>query len=190
MPLVTTCPRCKVQTQFTNRVTYGYYQLWGCSVCGQIVYYITNTGNAELVTAASIQDRYPKIIPGLDKAIPQKITKDMIEAYICFDNKCFKASLTMMRRALQNAVRDKGAKGKTLYDEINNLADKHIITPDLKDWAHEIRELGKIGAHPDDDGLDEVTEKDAEDMLKFAEEFLKYTYVMPAQVMERRTKKK
>lgn len=189
MALVTICPKCKVPTQFLHSTHCGFHQLWTCSVCNQLVYYITKDTNPDRVNNSNIIDRYPKSIPDFDKSIPSKISKDMIEAYKCFDNSCFKAAVTMTRRALQNAVRNKGAKAKTLYDEINDLATKNIITPDLKDWAHEIRELGRVGAHPEDDMLDEVSEVDAQDILNFADEFLKYTYIMPAQVTERRAKK-
>ena len=76
----------------------------------------------------------------------------------------------MARRAFQNVVRDKGAKGKNLAQEIDDLASKHIITPDLKDWAQGIRDLGNFGAHPDNDGLDQISQEDTKDILNFGGE--------------------
>lgn len=189
MALVMTCPSCKIPTQFTVRTTSGLNQIWNCTVCGQVIYLETSVGDATMVDKGTIKDYYPKVIPKLDESIPDKINQDMKEAYVCYDNNCFKASVAMARRALQNAVRDKGAKGEDLYNEIENLASKHIITPELKDWAHEIRSLGNIGAHPEEDGLDEVSKEDAKDIINFASEFLKYSYVMPSEVAKRRAKR-
>lgn len=189
MALVTTCPYCKVPTQFLYSTKWGTYQTWRCSVCNKFVFFIMGKPYEERITKEDIVDQYPKVIPELDSSIPEKIRNDMIEALKCFDINCLKASVTMARRALQNAVRDKEAKGENLKKEIDDLASKHIITPALKSWAHEIRELGNIGAHPEKDGLDKVTKEDAQEILNFAEDFLKYVYVMPARVEARRAKK-
>jgi hypothetical protein len=43
-----------------------------------------------------------------------------------------------------------------------------------------------MGAHPDEDGLAEVTQQEAEDLINFMEEYLNYVYVMPAKVAKKR----
>jgi hypothetical protein len=47
-----------------------------------------------------------------------------------------------------------------------------------------------MGAHPDEDGLEEVTQEDANDLINFMEEYLNYVYIMPAKVAEKRKMKK
>jgi hypothetical protein len=56
----------------------------------------------------------------------------------------------------------------------------------LKDWAHEIRTIGKNGAHAD--VPIDVTESDAKDALDFTEEFLNYTYVLKKRLQRRGAK--
>lgn len=53
-----------------------------------------------------------------------------------------------VRSAIQLVARAHGAKGKNLKDEIDDLAAKSLILPIMKEWAHEVRELGNEGTHP------------------------------------------
>jgi hypothetical protein len=50
--------------------------------------------------------------------------------------------------------------------------------------------MGNSGAHPGDDGLEEVSEDEAADLLEFTEQFLDLVFVVTAKVesrlMERR----
>ena len=45
--------------------------------------------------------------------------------------------------------------------------------------------IGNSGAHPGDDGLEEVTAEEAEDILAFTEEFMALTYVARERVRRR-----
>lgn len=56
----------------------------------------------------------------------------------------------------------------------------------LGDWSHHIRLLGNSGAHPGDDGLETVSAQEAEEVLAFLDELLKWTYVMPDRLMKAR----
>lgn len=141
-----------------------------------------------IVEGNEIIDQYPKRIPKLDPAIPSDVANDYVEAIKCFDVSACKASVVMCRRALQTSVIGKGASKGHLIDQIDELCTKGIITEDIKNWAHEIRLTGNIGAHPD--GLENVTPEDAEDLIKFMEEYLNYVYIMPAKVAAKRAREK
>jgi hypothetical protein len=45
----------------------------------------------------------------------------------------------MARSAIQLVARAQGAVGKNLKEEIDDLADKALILPIMKEWAHEVR---------------------------------------------------
>jgi len=90
----------------------------------------------------------------------------------------------MCRRCVQECVKQQGGKGKDLKDQINDLARRQVIAPQLKDWAHHVRILGNAGAHPD--VFIDVQEADAREAVDFAGELLKYIYVLAARY-ERRT---
>ena len=93
----------------------------------------------------------------------------------------------MCRRAIQASCIAQGAgKDKKLVAQIDELATKGLITGPLKEFAHEVRLEGNTGAHPDTDGLDEVTDKDANAIIEFTREYLHHVYVMPAKLRARR----
>lgn len=177
------CPYCGVYSLFTPRTSFRDYGIYTCNHCNKAVLLIG-------VTDDKFSDQYPKRTPQLDKSIPIEIANDHVEAIKCFDVGAFKATVVMCRRALQGSVIEKGTTKDKLKDQINELCDKRIITEDIRDWGHEIRLTGNIGAHPDEDGLKGVTKEDAEQMMQFMERYLEYVYVLPAKVAEQRCKRK
>ena len=76
-------------------------------------------------------------------------------------------------------------KDAKLQLQIDELASKGLITDPLKNWAHEVRLGGNEGAHPDKDGLKDVTDRDADEIIQFTQEFLHHIYVMPAALAAR-----
>ncbi len=77
---------------------------------------------------------------------------------------------------------------KKLMDQIDELATKGKLTASLKDYAHEVRLTGNDGAHPDKDGLKDVSEKDADDSIAFTRHFFDSVYVTPARLAARKPK--
>jgi len=92
----------------------------------------------------------------------------------------------MARRALQTACLDKGASKGRLAEQIKELADKGIITQEIKNWADVVRYVGNDAAHPEDK---DVNEDDAKDILDLAEQFMHVIYVAPAIANERKKKR-
>ena len=89
---------------------------------------------------------------------------------------------------MQGALRNKGAKGKNLRDEIDSLAASGLLPPIMKEWAHELRELGNDSAHPDP--ADPPTDPaDARDIVQFLEYLLEYLYSLPHQIDEFRKRR-
>jgi len=64
-----------------------------------------------------------------------------------------------------------------LFKDIETLAKHHIVTPELAEWAHEIRDDGNEATHDFDIDYDETK---ANQIVNFAEMFLTYTFTMPA----------
>lgn len=100
--------------------------------------------------------------PVIKKAISPQVAEDFKEALLCRTVGAPRATVAMCRRALQSSAIEKGANGDKLIDQIGDLHKQGKITQDLKDWSHEIRLTGNVGAHPDKDGLKDVTPDDAE----------------------------
>lgn len=144
-----------------------------------------------------IQDSYP--IPSfeasrMNKAIPEVIREDFAEGARCSYVDSHKAVVVMCRRVLEAVAADKlgtktnDAKGNTLklHALIDLLGAEGLITKDLKDSAHEIRQFGNYGAHAQDDGLDKVTRQEARDAREITWQFLSAIYVVPAKTDELR----
>lgn len=121
-----------------------------------------------------------------DALIPEAVRADLFEARLCASVGATKATATMCRRALQGACLDQGANPKKrLVDQIDEVIAANKVHASLKEWADAIRLMGNSGAHPGDDGLEEVTAEEAEDILAFAEQFMELTYVASARVKSR-----
>ena len=91
----------------------------------------------------------------------------------------------MFRKTLDTTTQqlDATLKPKKLSQRIEALAASHAITPDMKEWAHEIRDVGNDAVH------DEIpfTEEEAKDLHAFTELFLTYVYTLPGMLAARRT---
>ena len=176
-----TCPHCGVYSTISVASLSGSHYIYVCDhCCKQFLLIVDNKGKAI--------DQYPKRTPKLDPTIPTDVADDYVEAIKCFDISAYKASVVMCRRALQTSVIGKGATKGRLVDQIDELCTKGLITEDIKNWAHEIRLTANIGAHPD--GLENIAPQDAEDLIKFTEEYLNYVYIMPAKVAAKRARDK
>jgi len=179
------CPFCNIHSTFSLNVGSRSHGIFSCDRCGNVVYFVIENNQ--------VKDYYPKRTPQTDESIPTEIADDYKEAVKCFDVGAFKASVVMSRRAIQSSALEKNIKKGKLRDQIDELHTRKFIPASVKEWAHEIRLTGNIGAHPDEDLLQDVTKEDAEELIGFLEEYLNYVYVMSAKVKaqrERRQKKK
>jgi Domain of unknown function (DUF4145) len=160
-----------------------------CEACKEFVLVLGTRNNSN--NPAALVAVYPLGKP--DDAVAPEVTAagkgvadDFAEALRCQWIRSFKACVVMCARAIQGSAFALGATKKKLTDQIDELFAKGKITEPLKDFAHEIRVTRNIGAHPDKDGLEEVTEQDASDIVEFAREYLHHVYVMPAKLKARK----
>ena len=121
----------------------------------------------------------------VDPVIPVAIGADFSEALRCHWIHSYKASVVMCRRAIQSSAIALKAKGGKLIDQIDDLFKSGKITEALKDFAHEVRLTGNDGAHPDKDGLADVSEEGSTAIIELTREYLHHVYVMPAKLKAR-----
>lgn len=175
-------------TKYLTKVNYfsnknGIWALGECPSCEKCIMIHLNEDRYGKLNVAEIFP-YPLPTP-TDERIPEKIRKDLDEAKICFSVNGFRGCAIMCRRALQVACKIKGATKKDLIDQINELAEKRIITNDLKELSHAIRWIGNDAAHPNEG---EVVEEDAKEILNLTEQFMQIVFVAPLKVKEIREK--
>ncbi len=176
------CPHCS-HTSYFQAVTTPYVEPLGsgpdricvatqCQSCGQYVLAIAKRPGSGM--PYNYEAHYPLGKPNdsVDEAVPTEIRPDFSEALRCHWIQAYRGTVTMCRRAIQASALEKGASPKKkLVDQIDELAAQGLITKPLQKLAHRIRLTGNVGAHPDEDGLADVTRQDADDIIDFTHQF-------------------
>jgi hypothetical protein len=127
----------------------------------------------------------------LEKApehFPEAVGRYWLQAKRSMNEKNYDAAAVMARSALQLALRAHEAKGANLKQEIDNLAERGLLPPLMKDWAHVVRELGNDSAHPHPSEKP-ASAQDAADIVNFLDFFLEYLYALPKRIAEYRGRK-
>jgi hypothetical protein len=132
-----------------------------------------------------IVHQYPLSIMATNPLLPIDLAPAVLEAEKCLSVGAPNACGVMCRRAIHVLCQDKGAAGKDLHDQLKDLKDRNVITPDLWEWAEELRVVGKHGAHPE---WEDVSMDDADYAVRFLGEVLRYVYVNPAERAARKLK--
>ena len=180
------CFYCKGLSNFDLSAVTGGGKLAGvvsldrCQNCGTPAYFVVPSQNER----GDILDRYPKLEVDPDEELPEEVKVAFREAMKALNEEIWNSCVTMCRRAIAEAMENLGAKGDNLFEQIDNL---ERITPELKEWAHEGRIGGNLGAH----GTKQkkwANKDDAEEVLEFCRWFFRYVYVLPKQLAERKVK--
>jgi hypothetical protein len=119
---------------------------------------------------------------------PADVGNYWVEARRSIEGKNWTAAGLMARSAVQLVARVHGATGKNLKEEIDDLADKGLILPSMKEFAHEVRVLANEGTHPQP-GTKGTSEKDAKDVVEFLSFLMTVMYNLPEQIKEYRKRK-
>jgi hypothetical protein len=181
------CTHCGSRTQHDARgsarthdkLTIG---LFGCVTCARILVVSLPA------TEPQAYDRhvvYPTAQRPTEQ-LPDAVRSAFNEALGAFRAGSWNLAAVGFRTALQLACRDKGAQGKSLKAEIDDLSAKHTLPTAMSEWANQLREDGNEAAHP----AERLPwgEADARDLLALAESIFEYLYVVPAAVEERRAR--
>ena len=137
------------------------------------------------------------------KHLPEEIAVHYREAVDTLRHRNFIAAGMVFRKVLQLAttalatdvkratdVKDEGSKTESLADwfrrkklnlgpRVDALADQHLITSAMRDWADQIRIDGNEATHGEEKPF---TQTDSEQMKAFTEVFLMYAFTLPESV--------
>src|SRR6516162_257460 len=196
-----TCPFCEEEGNFglayhaekkkassTKKLNFDLYQ---CRNCMAYVHVFWSA--AEHSIGHSIYDFMVLPWPiGKAKPLdnwPDDVQRFWSQAHESLGIKNWDAAAVMARSAVQATMRDKGAVGKDLYGEIEDLAAKGSLPPLMKEWSHEVRVLGNESAHPKP-GTPPPTQEDARDIVQFLDSLLLYLYEYPKRISDYRARRK
>ena len=119
---------------------------------------------------------------------PEPVGRFWLQAHRNGKDENWDAASVMARSALQAALREQGAKGRKLKDEIEDLATRGILPPQMKEWAHELRGLGNESAHPEAVGS-KPSADDVRDVIKFLDFLFEYLYTLPHEIKQYRERR-
>jgi hypothetical protein len=116
---------------------------------------------------------------------PEAVGRYWIQAKRNLKDQNWDAAALMARSALQVSLREQMAVGSNLKQEIDDLAKKGILPTIMKEWAHNVRELGNESAHPDPQ-QGPANPEDARDIVGFMDYLFEYLYTLPHRIEEYR----
>lgn len=125
--------------------------------------------------------RYPEYLPDI-------VGRHWLQSKRSLSGENWDAAVVMARSALQAALRDKGASGKNLKQEIDDLASRGLLPPIMKAWSHEIRNLGNDAAHPAET-QDPASPQQASELVRFLDFFLECSYSLPHRIDQYRSRR-
>lgn len=142
------------------------------------------SGDIERASGLGVIEEYPK--PQSIEApqyLPDNLQSFFVQAAHGLNDGNLDASAMMSRKVLEVAVKRLNPSGSgNLYRRIEKLHELGLITDDLKDWAHIIRDDGNEAAHEEEP----VSSDFADELLSFTELFLMYTFTMPEMVKSKK----
>jgi hypothetical protein len=118
---------------------------------------------------------------------PQTIGRFWLQAKRSLSAENWDAAAVMARSAMQVALRDRGAEGANLKQEIEHLAREGLLPPIMKEWSDALRELGNDSAHPQP-SQSSTSARDAQDIVHYLDFLLEYLYDLPKQIDEYRAR--
>lgn len=171
---------------YTSKCKYQHH-IYKCVLCQEDVYRLVRP--RQLISILRKDDaleginfpegvvfQWPVRSKAAEPGVPEDVAKAGSDAEKSFSVGVYNGVATMGRLAMECLCDDKGAKGRDLYTKLDDLKNKHIITPDIHSWATELRVLGKCGAHSE---WEDVSAEEAKAVISFMGEVLNYVYVVP-----------
>jgi hypothetical protein len=164
-----------------------YFDTYRCANCAGYVMVLWSASSSVLGVGGGLYGYHvlpwPQKVTEAPENWPEAVRRYWVQAQRNIQDENWDAAAVMARSALQVALRDNNAEGRNLRDEIDDLASKGLLPPVVKDWAHELRELGNDSAHPRPDA-EATAPDDARDIVEFLDYLLRYLYDLP-QAIER-----
>jgi hypothetical protein len=195
-----TCPFClergnfalehRAQKKKANSKKVLNFDTWCCGNCAGYVLVLWSAqeypGSRGLYSYQVLP--WPLKLDAFPEHWPEAVGRYWLQAHRSLGEENWDAAAVMSRSAMQVALREKDAAGKSLKQEIDDLATKGVLPPHMREWAHELRELGNDSAHPDP-GQAKTQKDDAKDVIEFLDFMLQYLYNLPHQIEQYRRRR-
>ncbi len=177
------CPHCRIDNpnlSEINRFKTSNHKnqnerswvVYSCSRCGGVVVASSNSFGAEA------REYFPSN-PSVDDSLPSKAKSFLKQAH---DTVHAPAGCIMLcASSIDAMLKEKGYSDGSLNSRINQATNDHLITEEMKAWAHEVRLDANDQRHADEDaGLPTIN--DAKRTIEFANALAEYLFVLPSKV--------
>lgn len=181
------CPHCGVSNpgmpvkyHLTTTGTNGVSRLWkfyACTRCGGTVCASAKADGSD-VEKLPVLDHFPKTY-SINKAIKGRAFDYLQQAMQCLHAPS--GAILLASSSVDAMLKHHKYTEGSFHDRIEEAAKDHLITEDMKDWAHTVRLEGNIERHADNTAP-LPTEEDAKRTLDFALALGEYLYVLPERV--------
>jgi hypothetical protein len=159
-----------------------HYEVYKCNQCANTTFIMWGHGASREIHAYRQLPAPSKWEP------PQHWETQLASAYEqavkAVDCKSWDAAATMARRAVQVITRSFLPKSTAdLRAEIDELVKRQELPKSMGEWAHEVRLLGNVGAHPDA-VVTGASEADARQVLTYVGYLILYLIDIPQEIAE------
>lgn len=177
------CPYCSIATPNLDRIHHldtanaskEFKRSWGiyeCNSCGGIVI------AAAATLGETVTEYYPesKAPDGDIPARPRDFLKQAMDSIHAPSG-----AVMLAASAIDAMLKIKGYKDGNLNARIEQAATDHLITEDMKLWAHDVRLDANDERHADE-AASMPTRADAERVIDFAAALAEFLFVLPSRV--------
>jgi hypothetical protein len=195
------CPHCGVSTplvsivgepvlHYTDGSLGQWYYTGQCSKCKNITLFYGYSSTNKIIANSKvlIQITVEKMYPGLElipNNMPQRAArfyKQAAESMHAPDG-----AIMLAASAIDAMLKDKGFSAGSLYSRIEMATEQHVLTHQMKEWAHEIRLSANEPRHADEN-FEGASKTDAEQTLQFAKALGEYLYDLPSRIEKWKSK--
>jgi hypothetical protein len=181
------CPHCGVdkpslrnvalvQTADYAGINPRHWAFYGCSRCGGVVSAWSSHPNGEVMGLFPEPDSVPAELPERARAyLAQAMATVHAPA----------GAVMLAASAVDAMLKAKGLSQGGLFSRIEQAAREHLITDDMKEWAHDVRLDANDQRHSDESAA-LPAEADAKRVVDFALAFATFLFVLPARVQRGR----
>jgi len=181
------CPHCSVDkpglvfryqqnfSDFESRAT--FWRVYSCTRCCGMVAAQAAGWDQEVMAY------YPNKSVQVSSDIPERARVFLLQALE--STRAPVGAIMLAASAVDAMLKAKNLKTGSLNDRIKSAAANHLITPEMADWAHDIRLDANDQRHADESApLPAVG--DAQKVIEFALALAQFMFVLPARVQRGR----
>jgi hypothetical protein len=194
------CPHCSAAKPRIARIGYldttaserrntRYWHWYGCASCGGVLLTVATPSSPTVITKMwSDGDLLSDSIPERARAFLKQAMECLHAPPLAQIGAASAVDAMLKARGYTDAaLKVKGHKDPKLFTRIKAAEADYLITPEMAEWAHEVRLDANDQRHADE-AAPLPTKDEAEKTIEFAKALAEFLFVLPAMVSRGRRK--